>query len=149
MSLLCPNSQRPNVLLDTINAAMTTALTSIQEATVETCEEFLKLLISKFSLTTLRSLTWRPDHEPSDQLLYSALLRQFEPESLSYLTDLILHMRFTTSVLFHLVLNMQFYTILDQSQNYLSFKGFREGNFIVDFLIVNQEQNFWTFPVSL
>ena len=85
------NRHNPRVLFKTIDTILNAPQPVSLEASPETCNSFLDFFIDK--VATVRALISAPASDPSVPVPCSAIFEMFEPVSLSFLEDLIGHLK--------------------------------------------------------
>ena len=89
------NCHKPRVLFKVINSALNAPQTAGVEASPAVCEDFLRFFIDKVTLT--RALISPPAFDPSLSVPCSAVLDTFQPVTLSFVQDIVSHLKPTGS----------------------------------------------------
>ncbi len=89
--LLKKNRHKPRVLFNTLNSVINPLAPDCLDASLQTCENFLKYFIEKIEDT--RSSIQLPDYNPSAPSTCSAVFNQFEPVSFETLGEIVDHLK--------------------------------------------------------
>lgn len=97
--LVSNNCHRPQVLFNMFNTITNHRNSACITPTLDLCDSFLKFFVEKiFALQS--SVTTSSDHDPSAPPMCLAVLDQFEPISISSLSEVVHHLRPTNCPLF-------------------------------------------------
>ncbi len=94
--LIEKNRGNPRFLFSTLNAVINPPVSEGSDVSIQTCENFCIYFLDKIS--DIRSSIKPSDHDPSVSLLTCpAVFHQFEPVSITSLTEIVKHLRPSTS----------------------------------------------------